>query len=74
MEKWFKFSAYNSQAIYGYGTEQEADAYCDRLNRNREINVYGAEEITDPDTLADFDAGKRDDGFNLADALDADRE
>lgn len=67
MNKLFKFSAYNSQALYGWGDENEADAYCDHLNRNREINVYSFAEVTDEDEIA-----KRDDnaeGVNLADAL-----
>ena len=70
MEKWFVFTAYNSQAAYGYGTEKEADAYADILNRKREINVYGYEEITDPDTLAGLDSGSDTDGFRLDEAID----
>ena len=38
---WFEFTAYNSQAVYGYGTKSEADKYCDHLNKGREVNVYG---------------------------------
>ena len=38
---WYEFTAYNSQAIYGYGTKDVADRYCDHLNKGREINVYG---------------------------------
>lgn len=40
-ENWYEFTAYNSEAIYGYGTEKEAEQYCDKLNEGREINVYG---------------------------------
>lgn len=63
----YRFSAYNSQTEYGWGTEEEAGKYCDYLNRSREINVYGYREITDVDEIM-----KRDeDGevINLADAL-----
>lgn len=37
---WYEFTAYNSEAIYGYGTEAEAAEYCERLNKDRDINVY----------------------------------
>jgi len=40
--QWYEFTAYNSEAIYGYGTESDANQYCDHLNKGREINVYGA--------------------------------
>ena len=61
----FKFSAYNTQAMYGWGDAAEADAYCDHLNRDREINVYSYTEITDEDEIAKRDG----DGVNLQDAL-----
>ena len=38
---WYEFKAYNTGAIYGYGTESEAEKYCDYLNKGREINVFG---------------------------------
>lgn len=63
----YKFSAYNTQAMYGWGDAAEADAYCDHLNRNREINVYSATEITDADEIARHDSNGE--GVNLADAL-----
>ena len=40
--QWYEFTAYNSETIYSYGTESEADQYCDHLNTNRESNVYAA--------------------------------
>lgn len=40
--QWYEFTAYNSEAIYGFGTEAEAAKYCDHLNKDREINVYAA--------------------------------
>ncbi len=64
MRATYKFTAYNSQALYGYGTEAEAEAYANYLNRDREINVYGYE------AMADEDVGpEADDGFQLDDAL-----
>lgn len=63
MNQLFKFTAYNAQAMFGWGDENEANAYCDFLNRNREINMYSYEEITD-------DVERYDEqGINLADAL-----
>lgn len=63
----YKFAAYNTQAMYGWGDEKEADAYCDFLNRDREINVYSFSEITDEAEIAKHDSNGE--GVNLADAL-----
>ena len=65
----YKFTAYNSQTLYGWGSDAEADAYCDHLNRNREINVYSWAVITDADEIALRDDGET--GVNLADELQA---
>lgn len=48
MEATYEFNAYNSEAIYGYGTESEAAIYLGRLNRDREINLYqmGVSDLT----------------------------
>lgn len=67
MNKLYKFSAYNTQAMYGWGDDAEADAYCDFLNRNRDINVYGWSEVTDAAEVARHDSNGE--GVNLADAL-----
>ena len=45
MTSFFKIDAYNTQALYGWGSEENADRYTDWLNRNREINVYSAQAI-----------------------------
>jgi hypothetical protein len=63
----YRFGAYNTEAVYGWGAENEADKYCDFLNRKREINVYGFEEVTDANEIATRD--EQGDGVNLADAL-----
>ena len=65
----YKFTAYNSQTLYGWGSDAEADAYCDHLNRNREINVYSWAVITDADEIALRDDGET--GVILADELQA---
>ena len=65
--KFYKFHAYNTQAIYGWGDDAEADAYCEFLNRSREINVYSWTEITDAEEISGRDASGE--GVNLADAL-----
>lgn len=62
----YVFRAYNSQAMYGWGDDAEADAYCDHLNRDREINVYSWAQVTDADEIDKRDNGE---GVNLADAL-----
>ena len=63
----YKFSAFNTQALYGWGDDADADAYCAFLNRNRDINVYAWMEITDAAEIAERDANGE--GVNLADAL-----
>lgn len=56
METTFEFTAYNTETLYGYGTEAEATLYVDWLNKDREINLYQMAEsgLTDEqaDTLA----------------------
>ncbi len=64
-QKWFGFYAHNSQAAYGYGTQIEADAYCDYLNRNRDVNHYYPEVITDAATLDGLNSGRDTDGFDI---------
>jgi hypothetical protein len=61
----YKFSAYNAQALYGWGCDREAEEYANFLNARREINVYGWEQITDPEEIVFRDG----DGVNLQDAL-----
>jgi hypothetical protein len=56
METTYEFSAYNSEKLYGYGSQSDAQLYLKWLNKNREINQYemAASSLTDEDanTLA----------------------
>lgn len=64
-ERWFAFKAYNTQTLYGFGTEAEADEYCDHLNEARSINHYAAVPLADdalPDHIEDM-------GFSLSVAI-----
>lgn len=45
----FKITAYNTQALYFWGAEVDANRYVDWLNRDREINVYSAHPIPETD-------------------------
>jgi hypothetical protein len=63
----FKFTAYNTQSMYGWGDSAEAERYCDYLNTDREINVYSVYEITDEVEIAKRD--RNSEGCNLTDAL-----
>lgn len=45
MTSFFKITAYNTQVLYFWGAEGDADRYVDWLNRDREINVYSAQAI-----------------------------
>jgi hypothetical protein len=67
-EQWFKFIAYNSQAHYGFGREDEADRYLDLLNENREINHYYYEPML-PGETAGLDSEDDTDGFRLEDEI-----
>ncbi len=70
MEQWFAFRAFNSQTLYGFGTDEQADKYAEHLNQSREINVYGAHPMT-TDEAIELRVDKRDDAFNLDDELRA---
>lgn len=72
-ECWWVFTAYNSQTHYGFGSDAEAAAYADILNRGRQVNVY-AGDIADDETALRLETGKDSDGFRLDLALDAQRE
>lgn len=69
MEKWFEFTAYNSQTLYGFGTDAEASKYCDIINRHREVNVYGYRELSEGEA-AGLESGDDTDGFRLDLELD----
>jgi hypothetical protein len=64
--QWWRIGGSSLQ--YGYGAEAQANEYCERLNRNRDINLYAAELAAD-DVAADLDAGKRNDGIDLTEEL-----
>lgn len=66
-ETWWKFTTYNSQAMYGWGSEDEASAYVDHLNDGKDVNLYSYAEVTDPELIAELDDGNE--GFNLSDEL-----
>jgi len=45
MKSFFEIAAYNTQALYFWGTEADAARYAGWLNRDREINTYSLREI-----------------------------
>jgi hypothetical protein len=73
-EKWYLFRAFNAQLHYGLGFAIEAHAYCNILNRRRDLNQYYFEEITDSATLVSLDSGSDTDGFRLDEELDTQKE
>lgn len=68
MENWYKFTAYNSEARYGFGTEAEASAYAEYLNRDREINCYAPHVVAGAELIHALE-NDRDDGVNIDDEL-----
>jgi hypothetical protein len=69
---WYVFKAYNSQAIYAYGTEHEADKYCDALNNRAIINLYSYEVCNEK--MSYELENERNDGFNLSDYFEQSAE
>lgn len=67
-EKWYKFTAFNSQAQYGYGSLKEANDYCEWLNTNKEKNFYMFVTMT-KEQIQQLNLDNGDLGFNLNDAL-----
>ncbi len=66
--EWYRFSAYNTESQYGYGSITEATEYLDFLNEDREINQYEYEVVRDQHLVADLE-NNRTDGFNISDVL-----
>jgi hypothetical protein len=68
-DKWYRFEAYNTEAQYGWGTESDAKAYCDYINRDRDIvNCYSYFECNSEQVvwLNDDDNNE---GFDLYETL-----
>lgn len=66
-EKWYKFAASNETPYFGWGSEAEADRYCDYLNRDRDINCYEVTEVLDADEQERLDESTE--ACNLSDEL-----
>jgi hypothetical protein len=64
---WYEFRAYNAQRLYGYGTQEEAYQYADRLNREREVCHFVPYQLSEEQATK---LGPADDAFNLEDALE----
>ena len=69
-QHWFAFRAYNSQAIYGYGTHDEAWAYREILNTNRTVNMFDWVELSDNEAT-ELKLEENTEAFNLDDELAA---
>lgn len=67
-EFWFKFSAYNSQALYGYGTQDQASQYEDKLNWSRAINHYSATQLSE-DEANELCLGQSGEAFDIYEVL-----
>jgi len=65
---WFKFSAYNTESQFGYGTQEEAIEYLEYLNEDREINQFQYETIRDQDSINNLNNSPI--GFLLQDQLE----
>ena len=63
-ESWYAFRTYNSKNIYAYGTEQQAERYAEKINKDRDINVYGAYRVSDEEA-AELKLEDSTEAFNL---------
>ncbi len=72
-DAWYQFAAYNSQAYYGYGCDDEAEFFEDYLNRGRDANLYHRTRLTDKEA-AELRLDDRDDTVNLGDDASLGRE
>lgn len=63
---WYVFTAYNTQAQYGFGEHTQAERYCDHLNCDRDINVYSYRELTGAE-VEDLELDHNSLGFNFDD-------
>ncbi len=66
--QWFAFRAYNSQTIYGFGSDDEASQYADHLNANREVNLYAPYSLSEAEAT-ELKLEDNTEAFNLDDAL-----
>lgn len=73
-EAWFAFKAYNTQTQYGYGTETQAEAYADHLNKHREINLFAAHKLSAEEAQERGLNEGYGDSFNLEDCDVGDEE
>ena len=68
-----KWNNGSTQAIYGFGTVEEADKYSAILNRKREVNVYGYRTLSE-DESSGLESGSDTSGIRLDLELDAQAE
>jgi len=70
MKTWFIITSYNQECQYGYGSEKEAERYCDMIDSDKA--VWHATAMSDAEiaelNLGDIYCGI---GFVLCEAIDA---
>jgi hypothetical protein len=67
-ERWFRLAVYNANAIYCWGTYDNAERFCDHLNQDREFNLY-APHIVSEEKLKELEENSE--AINLDDELAA---
>ena len=66
-ECWHVFHAYNTQTLFGFGTDAEAEKYVDRLNGARSVNHYAVRKAkNDEAAVLELNDSL---GFNLGDEI-----
>jgi hypothetical protein len=72
-DRWYQFKAHNRESQYGYGSDTDASAYQDFLNRKSDINHFQIQAMTPGEARA-LDTGANTDGFRLDEVLSELRE
>ena len=70
---WYRFHAFNRNSLYGWGSAEEADKFCDKLNEGRALGIYAAEIVSNYDVMG-LGLVEGPESFNIADELIAARE
>jgi hypothetical protein len=70
MENWFIITSYNQECQYGYGSEKEAERYCELISSDKAF--WHATTMSDAEVaelnLGDIYCGR---GFVISEAIDA---
>lgn len=56
MQAWYEFAGANRPKEWGFGTLEEVQAYCLRLNREKSVDFAYHQEVKNPDKLKSLES------------------